>query len=111
MSPISATLRIYFDDISSTVYKQICFDMWPEKRNYLVKVVFVFFLGVCMFLCVCFLFVFCLLLFVFLFFCFLLFVLCFYLGVFLFVLFVVVFFVISTAANKCNLHNSVISTL
>ena len=67
-------------------------------------------LGVCMFLCVCFLFVFCFLLLVFLFFVFL-FVLCFYLGVFLFVLFVVVFFVISTAAVKCNLHNSVISTL
>ena len=111
MSPISATLRIYFDDISSTVYKQICFDMWPEKRNYLVEVVFVGFFGVCVcvFVCVpfvCFLFVICVFVFVFL-----LFVLSLYLGVFLFVLFVVAFCVVSNAADKCNLHNSVISTL
>ena len=109
MSPISATLRIYFDDKSSTVYKQICFDMWPEKGNYLVEVVFVGFL-VCVnigmfflvnFTCgvICVLISF-----------FLLFVLSLYLGVFLFVLFVVAFCVVSNAADKCNLHNSVIST-
>ena len=40
-----------------------------------------------------------------------LFVLSLYLGVFLFVLFVVAFCVVSNAADKCNLHNSVISTL
>ncbi len=111
MRPISATLRIYFDDKSSTVYKQICFDMWPEKGNYLVEVVFVGFFGVCQccygvffvsFTCV----VICVFISLFL-----LFVLSLYLGVFLFVLFVVAFCVISNAADKCNLHNSVISTL
>ena len=39
-------LKIYFDDKSSTVYKQICIHMWPEKGNYLVEVVFVGFCGV-----------------------------------------------------------------
>ena len=33
MSPISATLRIFFDDIGSTVYKQLCFDMSPGKAG------------------------------------------------------------------------------
>ena len=42
---------------------------------------------------------------------FLLFVLSLYLGVFLFVLFVVAFCVVTNDADKCNLHNSVISTL
>ena len=111
MSPISATLRIYFDDISSTVYKQICFDMWPEKGNYLVEVVFVGFLVcVSVFVCVLFVCFTCVVICVFVF-LFLLFVLSLYLGVFLFVLFVDAFCVVTNDADKCNLHNSVISTL
>ena len=85
MSPISATLRIYFDDISSTVYKQICFDMWPEKRNYLVKVVFVGFFG-CVYVFVCVLFV-----------CFLFFVVC----VFVFLFFIVCFVFLSWCVFVC----------
>ena len=85
--------------------------MGPEKENYLVEVVFVGFL-VCVnigmffflvsFTCgvICVLISF-----------FLLFVLSLYLGVFLFVLFVVAFCVVTNAADKCSLHNSVISTL
>ena len=85
--------------------------MWPEKGNYLVEVVFVGFFGVCQ-CCYGFFFVSftCVVICVFISF-FLLFVLSLYLGVFLFVLFVVAFCVVSNAADKCNLHNSVISTL
>ena len=111
MSPISATLRIYFDDISSTVYKQICFDMWPQKMSYLVKVVFVCFVA-CAYVFVCVLFV-CFLFFVVCVFVFLFFIVCFvFLSWCVFVCFVCCcFFVIFTAAVTCNLHNSVISTL
>ena len=33
MRPISATLRIFFDDICSTVYMQLCFDMSRAKAG------------------------------------------------------------------------------
>ena len=82
-----------------------------RERKLLCRSCFVGFCGVCQ---CCYGFVFvsftCVVICVFISF-FLLFVFSLYLGVFLFVLFVVAFCVVSNAADKCNLHNSVISTL